>query len=248
MKAREEFQSTEDDCFGEEVLKVALHLPDRKTVTRYFALSDPLSSLAGQFQKSLGEYADRTKQGCYGVVGFETVPFNYCLSETLSTGKGTFGDIAAKDVKELSISPCILRKPVSYDSLEFSDFEIVRFLGSGGFSQVFLARCKVDQQYCALKFIRKDSITTAKKARMLENERNILFSVKHDNLVDLLYAFETKHYVVFGLEYCPNGNLYSYLQKAKGLTEGQARDAMSQILSGLEYLHEHSIIFRDIKL
>lgn len=53
---------------------------------------------------------------------------------------------------------------------------------------------------------------------MLENEKNILFTIKHENLIDLLYAFETKNYIVFGLEYCPNGNLYSYLQKVKCLS------------------------------
>jgi serum/glucocorticoid-regulated kinase 2 len=52
---------------------------------------------------------------------------------------------------------------------------------------------------------------------MLENEKNILFSIKHENLIDLLYAFETKNYIVFGLEYCPNGNLYNYLQRVKTL-------------------------------
>ena len=124
----------------------------------------------------------------------------------------------------------------------------MRFLGSGGFSQVFLARCKIDYQYCALKFIRKDTITTAKKVKMLQNEKNILFSIKHENLIDLLYAFETKHYIVFGLEYCPNGNLYSYLQKIKSLSEAQARSIMLQILNGLDYLHDNNILFRDIKL
>ena len=64
----------------------------------------------------------------------------------------------------------------------------------------------------------------------------------------MLYAFETKHYIVFGLEYCPNGNLYSYLQKTKTLTEGQAKYVMLQILNGLDYLHKNNILFRDIKL
>jgi serine/threonine protein kinase len=50
------------------------------------------------------------------------------------------------------------------------------------------------------------------------------------------------------LEYCPNGNLYSYLQKAKTLTEGQAKYVMLQILNGLDYLHKNNILFRDIKL
>ena len=53
---------------------------------------------------------------------------------------------------------------------------------------------------------------------------------------------------MFGLEYCPNGNLYSYLQKVKVLPEGQARFVMVQILIGLEYLHNNNILFRDIKL
>lgn len=64
----------------------------------------------------------------------------------------------------------------------------------------------------------------------------------------MLYAFETKHYIVFGLEYCPNGNLYSYLQKVKNLNEGQAKSVMVQILNGLDYLHKNNILFRDIKL
>lgn len=83
---------------------------------------------------------------------------------------------------------------------------------------------------------------------MLENEKNILFTIKHDNLIDLLYAFETKRYIVFGLEYCPNGNLYSYLQKVKNIPEPQARSVMVQILNGLDYLHANNILFRDIKL
>ena len=62
------------------------------------------------------------------------------------------------------------------------------------------------------------------------------------------YAFETKSYIVFGLEYCPNGNLYNFLQKKKTFTEGQTKYVLRQILNGLEYLHKQNILFRDIKL
>lgn len=43
---------------------------------------------------------------------------------------------------------------------------------------------------------------------MLENERNILFSIESDYLVDLCYAFESQNFIIFGLEFCPNGNLF----------------------------------------
>lgn len=77
--------------------------------------------------------------------------------------------MADHNIKELTITPTFLKRPISYEALEFADFEVVKFLGSGGFSQVYLGRCKLDMQYSALKFIRKDSITTAKKVKMLEN-------------------------------------------------------------------------------
>lgn len=109
----------------------------------------------------------------------------------------------------------------------------MNYLGSGGFSSVYLAKCLIDGQMCALKFIKKDTITSAKKVRMLENERSILFTVTHPNLIDLYYAFETKNYIVFGLEYCPHGNLFNFLQRTKGVSEQQTKIIFKQILNGI---------------
>jgi serine/threonine protein kinase len=53
---------------------------------------------------------------------------------------------------------------------------------------------------------------------------------------------------VFGLEYCPNGNLYNYLQKMKSLPEDDAKLIFFQILEGLLNLHDNNILFRDVKL
>jgi serine/threonine protein kinase len=50
------------------------------------------------------------------------------------------------------------------------------------------------------------------------------------------------------LEYCENGNLYSFLQKHKKIPEGDARHIFKEILEGLEYLHANNILFRDLKL
>lgn len=145
--------------------------------------------------------------------------------------------LLSKNIRDITLTPILVRSKISYENMEFRDFSVLDYLGSGGFSSVYLAKCHIDGQLCALKFIKKESITTAKKIRMLENERNILFTISHPNLIDLYYAFETKNYIVFGLEYCPNGNLYNFLQKRKTLTEKQAKVIFRQILSGLEYLH-----------
>lgn len=110
-------------------------------------------------------------------------------------------------------------------------------LGRGGFSTVYLGKCLIDGQLCALKFIEKNSVTTEKKMKMLENERDILFQIKHPNLVEMYYAFETRNFIVFGLEYCPNGNLYTFLQNKKSFSEAETKFIFRQILLGLEYLH-----------
>ena len=152
------------------------------------------------------------------------------------------------NIREISLQPQLTKTKPNYDKLNLCDFEIVQHLGCGGFSTVYLAKCQIDGNMCALKFIRKDSITTAKKIKMLENEKNILFSIDHEKLVDLYYTFETKNYIVFGLEYCPNGNLYTFLQKMKTVSEEDAKFIIYQILEGLDYLHQNGILFRDIKL
>lgn len=46
----------------------------------------------------------------------------------------------------------------------------------------------------------------------------------------------------------PKGDLYALLKKKGCLTEDECRCVMKQVLSGLQYLHEHGIIHRDIKL
>jgi serum/glucocorticoid-regulated kinase 2 len=61
-------------------------------------------------------------------------------------------------------------------------------LGSGGFSKVYLARCGIDGKLCALKFIQKSSIASEHKFKMLQNEKDILFTINHKRLVDLYYA------------------------------------------------------------
>lgn len=49
QKMREQFQSTEDDNFGEEVVRVTLVLADRKGYSKHFAPSQKISVIAAEF-------------------------------------------------------------------------------------------------------------------------------------------------------------------------------------------------------
>lgn len=67
------------------------------------------------------------------------------------------------------MQPILVGERPSFENVELRHFQLLKHLGSGGFSTVYLAKCEIDQKICALKFIKKESITSSKKAKMLEN-------------------------------------------------------------------------------
>jgi protein-serine/threonine kinase len=49
------------------------------------------------------------------------------------------------------------------------------------------------------------------------------------------------------LEYCPGGELFFYLSKIGWFKEDAARFYASNILLGLEHLHNNEVLYRDLK-
>jgi serine/threonine protein kinase len=84
-------------------------------------------------------------------------------------------------------------------NVNITDFEIYRCIGVGGFSKVYLGKCKFTGELCALKFVSKEYIINNKKQKLLFNEREVLGGLNHRNLVSLHYTFETKNFMVFVL-------------------------------------------------
>ena len=71
--------------------------------------------------------------------------------------------------------------------------------------------------------------------------------LNHENIVQYKgTSFEENHLNIF-LEYVPGGSISSLLAKFGGFSESVIKVYTRQILSGLEYLHRHHIIHRDIK-
>lgn len=97
------------------------------------------------------------------------------------------------------------RKGKSKDKISLKDFEIIKPIGSGGFSKVFLCRFKEDGNFYAIKLIDKEVIVKNKKKKIIMNERNIMKQADHPFIIDMKFAFETEKYLAFVLEYCAGG-------------------------------------------
>lgn len=85
------------------------------------------------------------------------------------------------------------------------DFQIIKQIGSGGFSKVYLCKSKIDNNFYAMKLIDKDMIIKNKKKKIIMNERNIMKATKFPFVIDLKYAFQAEKYIVFIVQYCAGG-------------------------------------------
>lgn len=80
-----------------------------------------------------------------------------------------------------------------------------------------------------------------------ECEVEILRSLKHDNIVELLDFKKSQKNFYLVLEYCEGGNLAEYLRLHRKLPEKEAMRIFKQILQGMSAMHQFKIVHRDLK-
>ncbi|CCW66844.1 unnamed protein product [Phytomonas sp. Hart1] len=118
-------------------------------------------------------------------------------------------------------------------------------IGEGSFGRVYKARIKGSGQIVAMKLIRKKG-KNEKELRNLKCEIEILTKLKHDHIITLYDAFETKDNLVVIMEYAV-GELFGVLEADKGLSEDLVQRIAKQLVQALQYIHNNRIIHRDIK-
>ena len=80
------------------------------------------------------------------------------------------------------------------------NFKLVRCLGSGGFSLVYLVRDNWSPDYYALKLIDKKFIMESQREAIIENERFVLGELNSPFVTSLKYCFETVNHFAFVIE------------------------------------------------
>ena len=133
-----------------------------------------------------------------------------------------------------------------------TDFEIVKQLGKGSFSSVYLVRRKEDQKIYALKSVNLQKLNK-KEQQSSVNEVRILASVNHPNVIGYKEAFwdEKDNSLNIVMEYADDGDLQTKinkLRKAGGMFKENLIWSYSiQMIEGLKALHDKKIMHRDLK-
>ena len=133
------------------------------------------------------------------------------------------------------------------DVVKREDLEEHKLLGVGTFGKVRLVRDKTSQRVFAMKVISKSKVLQYNQQEHIISEKNILAEVDHPFLIQLIATFKDKERLYMVLEYCPGGELFTLLQKYKRLKEEHCIFYGGSVMLAFEYLHELSVVYRDLK-
>jgi protein-serine/threonine kinase len=129
--------------------------------------------------------------------------------------------------------------------VSIDDFVLLKVIGKGSYGKVLLVRKKDTNEVLAIKILKKDFIARQSQVAHTRTERSVLERVKHPFIVKLRYAFQTSQKLYFVLEYCPGGELFFHLSKARRFDEGVACFYSACVVLALEQLHKLNIVYRE---
>lgn len=134
-------------------------------------------------------------------------------------------------------------------------YNLIKKIGEGGTSKVYLASFATDSQsLCAIKIIKQSASNDIK---LFKNEISSLQQIQHHNVVKLYDGGEgvlskesgkkeMVQYLV--IELVKYGEIFDYIFfPQKGFGENIGRYLFAQLLNGLEACHKSGIVHRDMK-
>lgn len=135
-----------------------------------------------------------------------------------------------------------------YDASTKTSYKPGKLFGKGGFAMCYEITNLRNKRLYAGKVVSKDMLVKENQREKIVQEIQIHRSLSHPNIVGFNGYFEDSQNIYIILELCVNRSMMELHRRRKTLSEYETRYYMRQILSGVQYLHEHKIIHRDLKL
>lgn len=127
-------------------------------------------------------------------------------------------------------------------------YELVRALGAGGMSRVYLARDSVLSREVALKVLDERHSGSGEFVERFRREAKAAASLSHPNIVAVYdYGENEQGSPYIAMEHVPGGTLKNRTQERSKLPPRVAAVVALQIASALVVAHERGIVHRDVK-
>jgi len=144
------------------------------------------------------------------------------------------------------------REVFKSQKVRLGDFRLVQTVGKGGFGKVL--KVQLDSfhddrgKVFAMKILRKQHVVETRQVNTTKTERRILQTIDHPFVVKLRYAFQSSTKLYMIMDYYSGGSLYYHIERNGFFSEDCVRFFAAEMTLALDHLHEHGIIYRDLKL
>ena len=190
-----------------------------------------MHNLSGLFiQVEEAKVFEGKKYYCFGVVYPAKTRIYYCIDE--NEYKGWIEN---------------LKKATGFTNL-LDIYDVKQKLGNGKFGLVKLGVNKQTKEKVAIKIMNKSKMDSS-DIELMRTEIEILKICQHPNIIRLYDIFENIDYIYIIMEYCPGGDLFSYLENRNfKLSEERAAILMKKMCDAVFYFQSFfGVIHRDLK-
>ena len=190
-----------------------------------------MHNLSGLFiQVEEAKVFEGKKYYCFGVVYPAKTRIYYCNDE--NEYKGWIEN---------------LKKATGFTNL-LDIYDVKQKLGNGKFGLVKLGVNKQTKEKVAIKIMNKSKMDSS-DIELMRTEIEILKICQHPNIIRLYDVFENIDYIYIIMEYCPGGDLFSYLENRNfKLSEERAAILMKKMCDAVFYFQSFfGVIHRDLK-
>jgi len=137
------------------------------------------------------------------------------------------------------------------------DYQRIREIGSGSFGRALLVQAvgawrqnQVEKKLLVIKEIDLSSRDVQQRASA-EMEVRVMTALKHPYIVRYWESFVEGHQLCIVMDYCECGDLWQHIARCRRIRqpicEAQVVRWLTQMALALKYMHEKSVLHRDIK-
>lgn len=139
----------------------------------------------------------------------------------------------------------ILKSAAVSTPVEIKGYRLIRKIGGGGMSEVYLAERESDGMEVALKLLDTRSQQDNSMLHRFIQEHELLERIDHPNVARIYDHGFTDEHAFITMEYFPNGDIKRRI--VQGLSPAEALTITVQAALALEQIHALGIVHRDVK-
>ena len=141
-----------------------------------------------------------------------------------------------------------------------NEYEIIKSLGEGNTSKVYLGRSLQNGTFVAIKILKEEFLRRDNDSILsVHNEITILKNIDHAGVVAMHGYGDSgevlkpsgrriTNLVYIMMEFVPGGLLFDLCQTMGAMGENAGRFFVSQLLDAVDYMHQKRVVHRDLKL